>query len=45
VPNWIAGADPSQMSSWCSGSHDFGGGQPWLLQLATSVNYDQDQAC
>jgi hypothetical protein len=45
VPNWIAGADPSHMSSWCSGSHDFGGGQPWLLQLATSARYDQDQAC
>ncbi len=45
VPNWIAGADPSHTSSWCSGSHDFGGGQPWLLQLATSGQYDQDQAC
>jgi hypothetical protein len=45
VPNWIAGADPSQTSSWCSGSHDFGGGQPWIIQLATSGQYDRDQAC
>jgi hypothetical protein len=45
VPNWIAGADPSATSSWCSGSHDFGGGQAWLLQLATSGPYDQDRAC
>jgi hypothetical protein len=45
VPNWIAGADPTQTSSWCSGSHDFGGGQPWLLQLAISGPYDRDQAC
>jgi hypothetical protein len=45
VPNWIAGADPSATSSWCSGAHDFGGGQAWLLQLATSGPYDQDRAC
>lgn len=45
VPNWIAGADPSSTSSWCSGSHDFGGGHAWLLQLATSGPYDRDQAC
>ena len=45
VPNWIAGADPSATSAWCSGSHDFGGGQAWLLQLATPGPYDQDRAC
>ena len=45
VPNWIAGADPSRASSWCSGAHDFGGGEPWLIQLAASGRYDQDQAC
>jgi len=44
-PNWLAGDDASPPSSWCDGSHDFGGGAAWLLQLYPSQTWDQDQAC
>ncbi|MBV8295876.1 MAG: hypothetical protein JO085_03495 [Acidimicrobiia bacterium] len=43
-PNWLAGASPSSPGSWCSGSHDFAGGPPWLLQFSPQT-WDRDQAC
>jgi len=41
-PNWLAGASSS--GSWCSGSHNFGGGPAWLLQFSPQT-WDRDQAC
>jgi hypothetical protein len=43
VPNWLAGAEPT--AAWCSGSHNFGGGRAWLLQLYPPDPFDRDQAC
>jgi hypothetical protein len=45
APNWIPGDEASPPSSWCSGSHDFAGGSPWLLQIYPTQTYDRDQAC
>jgi hypothetical protein len=43
IPNWLAGAEPT--AAWCSGSHNFGGGRAWLLQLYPPDPFDRDQAC
>jgi hypothetical protein len=43
-PNWLAGASPTNPAGWCSGSHDFAGGPPWLLQFSPNP-WDRDQAC
>jgi len=45
VPVWVAtGSSPSDLSSWCSDSHAFGGGGVWLVQYG-SGGFDGDYAC
>lgn len=45
VPNWLAGDDLSNPTSWCGGSADFLPSQPWLLQLWPASTWDEDIAC